>query len=202
MFEPNEQRRLRLMAARARGRRLIDIGYAQIPNRYIEGDEVVGFDLAPRPASPPYTRTVAGDAVSLAAAFPPGSFDTVLAGEIVEHLDDPYRFLRDCRALLAPGGRLVLSTPNPLHPPIWLVEWFRSPRFYFTGEHRHYFLPRWVGRMCHLSGLRVVEEVPVGFMIPFGRKPALPCPVPLSYQVIYVAEPSRAGPTEVSGSRR
>ncbi|MCK6528509.1 class I SAM-dependent methyltransferase [Myxococcota bacterium] len=191
LVEPNETRRLRLMAERARGDRLLDIGFAQIPNHFLRGAQVVGFDLVSRPAEPPYTRTVAGDAAHMTDLLPASAFDTVLAGEIVEHVDDPYRFLRDCRTLLAPGGRLVLSTPNPLHPPIWLAEWLRLPRFYYTREHRHYILPRWVHRMLDLSGFVPVEDVPVGFMVPLGHKPAIPCLLPLSYQVIYVAEPRR-----------
>lgn len=42
----------------------------------------------------------------------PGPFDAICAVEIVEHLENPRHFLRQCRALLRPGGRLLLSTPN------------------------------------------------------------------------------------------
>lgn len=41
------------------------------------------------------------------------AFDTVAALAIIEHLDDPAGFLRTLRGLLAPGGRIVLTTPNP-----------------------------------------------------------------------------------------
>jgi SAM-dependent methyltransferase len=38
--------------------------------------------------------------------------DLVLAGEVIEHLDDPGGFLDGLHALVAPGGRLVVTTPN------------------------------------------------------------------------------------------
>ncbi|MYN11216.1 class I SAM-dependent methyltransferase [Pseudoduganella aquatica] len=41
-----------------------------------------------------------------------GSFDTVFASEIIEHLENPRHFARQCHALLKPGGSVVLSTPN------------------------------------------------------------------------------------------
>ncbi|RWK09368.1 class I SAM-dependent methyltransferase [Mesorhizobium sp.] len=41
-------------------------------------------------------------------------FDTVVGLAIIEHLPDPLRFLNDARRRLAPGGRLVLTTPNPI----------------------------------------------------------------------------------------
>jgi len=41
-----------------------------------------------------------------------GKFDAVFAIEIVEHLENPFRFLRQCAALLKPGGLMFLTTPN------------------------------------------------------------------------------------------
>jgi SAM-dependent methyltransferase len=38
--------------------------------------------------------------------------DVVLAGELIEHLDRPGPFLDAVKQLLAPGGSLVLTTPN------------------------------------------------------------------------------------------
>lgn len=41
----------------------------------------------------------------------PGSFDAILAYELVEHLEAPSTFFGQCRSLLRPGGNLVGSTP-------------------------------------------------------------------------------------------
>lgn len=41
-----------------------------------------------------------------------GSFDVVLAGDIIEHIFDTDEFLTKVRRLLRPGGRLLLTTPN------------------------------------------------------------------------------------------
>jgi SAM-dependent methyltransferase len=42
-----------------------------------------------------------------------GRYDTVLACEIFEHfLHDPMHMLLECRRVLAPGGSLVITTPN------------------------------------------------------------------------------------------
>ena len=39
-------------------------------------------------------------------------FDAVVAIEIIEHLENPFRFVRECSKLLKPGGLLFLTTPN------------------------------------------------------------------------------------------
>jgi 2-polyprenyl-3-methyl-5-hydroxy-6-metoxy-1,4-benzoquinol methylase len=39
-------------------------------------------------------------------------FQAILASEIIEHLENPRHFARECFKILEPGGRMVLSTPN------------------------------------------------------------------------------------------
>jgi len=42
------------------------------------------------------------------------TFDLVVNFQVIEHIDDPLPFLHGLRERLAPGGRLVLTTPNRL----------------------------------------------------------------------------------------
>lgn len=44
--------------------------------------------------------------------FPANSFDVVTLSHVLEHLPDPVATLRVCRAVLRPGGRVVVVTPN------------------------------------------------------------------------------------------
>jgi len=53
---------------------------------------------------------VAGRAEAL--PFPDATFDLVCCFQVLEHLPDPTRFLNEARRVLAPGGRLLLTTPN------------------------------------------------------------------------------------------
>ena len=44
--------------------------------------------------------------------WPDGSFDLALSVEGIEHLENPFAYLRELHRVLRPGGTLVLTTPN------------------------------------------------------------------------------------------
>ena len=46
----------------------------------------------------------------MALPFRPGSFDLVLSHAVIEHVADAPRYLRECARVLAPDGRVYLST--------------------------------------------------------------------------------------------
>ncbi|HVU73892.1 MAG TPA: methyltransferase domain-containing protein [Mycobacteriales bacterium] len=48
-------------------------------------------------------------------------FDVVVAGDVLEHLRDPARLLRDLRGVIAPGGYLATSVPNVAHASVRLA---------------------------------------------------------------------------------
>lgn len=55
-------------------------------------------------------------------------FDTIIAGEIIEHIESPIDFLKYCKSLLKKNGRLILTTPNAtglqyIRDPSWCVNY-------------------------------------------------------------------------------
>lgn len=70
-----------------------------------------------------------------------GPFDGCVAVEVIEHLDSPFRFLRECRALLRGGGILVLSSPNVESLSSRLMFLWNGRLRFFTAEERHHITP-------------------------------------------------------------
>lgn len=181
-----EDRRLRRLADLCRGNTVLDVGYAQQPNRHLRGHRT-GIDLTPsKNPAVRYDEEIVGDVATLPTRFPGRRFDTVICAELIEHLENPYQLLRDLRPLLNDDGVLLVSTPNPLAFPVVVAELLRLKRFFYTKDHLYYFLPRWVERLFEATGFRVVDVEGVGLWTPFMSLPV--GPPSLSYQVIYVGQ--------------
>ena len=182
------RRRLRYMAAQTVGDRLLDVGCAAMPNPYLRGRRVVGFDRNPMDVRPPYTEHVVGDIPALDRLLSDQVFDAVLLGEFIEHVEQPFDVLRLLLAHVAPGGRLILSTPNVIGFPVVVAEYLWLRRFYYTEEHVFCFSPRWVWRLLERSGYRVLKTKGCGLCGPWGWW--FPAPRPLCYHIVYVAAPA------------
>jgi len=172
------------MAQIAQGPRVLDVGFAQLPNPWLlrSDFEVTGIDINAPPSPSGYQRELQGDVFDVDGLDEGGPYDSILAGELIEHLENPYDLLRFFHARVRPGGRLVLSTPNAAAFPTVFWEWTGSDRRFYSRDHTYYFTPRWVRRILQDTGWPEVNVVPVGLW-PLG----VPCPAGISYQVIYWA---------------
>jgi SAM-dependent methyltransferase len=68
---------------------------------------------------------------------PDASVASVLALEVIEHLENPRAFLREIARVVEPGGALVLSTPNIVSIKSKLLFVFREElQLFFDAERR------------------------------------------------------------------
>jgi SAM-dependent methyltransferase len=96
--------------------------------------------------------------------FEDNSFDLVWASEVIEHVADTARWLSEVRRVLAPGGRLLLTTPSHgrLRVAIAGVDRFSEP----LGDHLHLYTKRSLQTLLQEFGfsevrVRAVEGPPL-----------------------------------------
>ncbi len=152
-------------------RNVLDLGCATgevgaAVKRRIPAASVTGVELDPAMAALAAERldhVVAanledGDAIARELAGPP--FDGVIAGDILEHLVDPWRTLRDLRAVLAPGAVIVASLPNVGFWDTWwnaMVRrrWPYRPRGIHDATHLRFFARHNVEPLFSQAGFRI-----------------------------------------------
>jgi SAM-dependent methyltransferase len=108
-------------------RQLIDLGYQNIYTQNAES-----FDL-------------------------PYKFDTIVAGEVIEHLNNPALFLERMKAHLAPGGSAIITTPYPFSAIFFLYALFKFPKTCQNIEHTFWFCPTTFKELAQRVGLRMIH---------------------------------------------
>lgn len=99
------------------------------------------------------------------------AFDVITLWDVIEHVPDPHSAIKMLRDCLAPGGWLVLKTPNAdgLYPRLGRLL---AKRLGFWGHveppgHLYQFTVATLGRMVRGAGLDVVavhhQRIPIGY---------------------------------------
>ena len=128
-----------------------DIGYPSHPNLFLKG-KIIGIDIRHCKAPPNYWKVILASGDSLPFT---NSFDAIFAGEVIEHLENPIKFLIECNRALKEGGKLVLSTPNPYHPGIIIRNILGNTKNLFSDTHLYLLPYRILIKLLELSGFKV-----------------------------------------------
>ncbi len=182
--------RFRALNAHVRMGPILDVGCSAHPNPFLT--DLTGLDLIP-PATPPpnYRTVVLCNLNHEPIPFPDASFGTVMAGDVIEHLENPSAFLREVNRVLVPGGRLVLSTPQASDWWVTMHNWFfrRWINDPDPGEHLQNWTILDMTRLLRKNGFRVDAVEGLFFQTPFLpiriRVKHMPA---LAWQAIYAAE--------------
>ncbi len=120
LIEAEHVARYRWAAQAAAGRTVLDAGCGTAYGAKLLAEagarEVVGVDLAKgvleavAAGMPDNVRLEPGDLRQL--AFEDASFDLIVCFEVLEHFEEPLRVLDELQRVLAPGGLLLISSPN------------------------------------------------------------------------------------------
>lgn len=92
----------------------------------------------------------------------PQKFEVIIAGEVLEHLDAPGMFMSSCAAMLADGGRLAITVPNPWYANVLLKNIFRFTTFVDSSDHVAWYEASVLYELGQRHGLRLDCCVGIG----------------------------------------
>jgi len=162
------------LPAEGAGRSVLDVGCA---SGYLAailascGYRVTGID-APAAATAAFPESVEFITADLDAGLPrlTTRFDYIICADVLEHLKQPARMLRDLPPLLAPGGRLIASLPNSGHAyfrsNVLLGRFPQHDRGLFDRTHLHFYTWQGWSELFSTSGFRIRSVACSG--VPFG----------------------------------
>jgi len=143
--------------------------------RHVCDCELVGADLdwAVVKTAGRALRQLAGISVQRASIYampyPGDCFDAVILSEVLEHIDDDIRGLREAFRVLKPGGVLAVTVPHANYPFMWdpinkLLELAfnrhiqRGPLAGIWANHVRLYTPSQLRRAVSNAGFRIEEE--------------------------------------------
>ncbi len=130
------------------------------------GAKVTGVDAAPENIAAAREHA-AGQGLSISyfagelAMLPLATFDLVTSMEVVEHVTDPAAFIGELAARLAPGGLMILSTPNrTMLSKLLLVEAAERVGAVPRGTHDwdQFLKPEELTGLLEGAGLEVIDR--------------------------------------------
>jgi len=129
--------------------------------------EVVGIEYVTdyaRDAEQHLDRVICDDADAALAREGLGSFDCIVAADVLEHLVDPWATARRCAQLLRPGGTLVVSVPNVQYLKTFKElargHWPREDAGLFDRTHLRWFTIADARELVAQANLTVTEVAP------------------------------------------
>ena len=136
------------------------------------GGDVTGIDAAPQNVAAASAHAerqgllIDYRAIGIESLGVPGGFDLVTSLEVIEHVSDPALFLRGIAGALAPGGLLILSTPNrtPLSR-LTMITIGEGLNVIPKGTHdwRSFVTPEEMDRHLGDAGLEVIDKRGIAF---------------------------------------
>ena len=110
---------------------MLDYGCGGQPYRELFSSKIeryIGADVAAAANTEPDLTFLPGERLAL----PDSSIDTILSTQVLEHVPDHDLYLAECKRLLKPGGKLIITVPMQWRHHEVPFDYFRFTRFGIT----------------------------------------------------------------------
>jgi 2-polyprenyl-3-methyl-5-hydroxy-6-metoxy-1,4-benzoquinol methylase len=84
-------------------------------------------------------------------------FDIIIIGDVIEHINSPNSLFENSIKMLRPGGKIVITTPNPWYANVVLKNIFNGVPFTDSADHAMWFDPSTICELASRSGLSLMK---------------------------------------------
>jgi SAM-dependent methyltransferase len=135
------------------------------------GADIISIDIDPRAIEETRQRMRSVGARSFRAIvsncypipLPEGTADVVVCQEVMEHTDDPIRFLAELVRIGKLGARYLISVPDPVSEHITRIVIPPGVPYFNPPGHQNIFQREELDRLVRSAGLAIEKRVPFGF---------------------------------------
>lgn len=130
---------LNLIPQENRNGTILEIGAASgetllYAKKHNYAEKIYGIELVDIPdsqqSSNEFEDFVIGNIENIDFPFPDVKFDAIILGDVLEHLIDPYKLVRELTQYLSPNGVVIASIPN-------IREWKTMKQILFKGDFKY-----------------------------------------------------------------
>lgn len=124
-------------------------------------NQIFGLDLNQKAvddisSATKYDNLMVGDATDSSRLVSDGGFDVIHAGDVIEHVSNLGGFLGFCKNNLRPGGRIVITTPNPCTTAAYKT--WQKHGIIANMEHTCWITPTNMNELCRRANLTFSES--------------------------------------------
>jgi len=146
-----------------------------------QAGEVCGIELikaAADEAAKNLDHVVVGNIEEMEIPFEHGSFDYVLATDVLEHLYNPWKTLHRMAKFLRKGGHVIVIVPNTqnwriVRDLVFRGDWGYVQKGLLDKTHIRFFTKKTLFEMLEDAGFRNVEIIPGFRLHPRGYRASL-----------------------------
>lgn len=159
MVNKNLHKRAKLIAANISGSKVMDFGSSEgdlhaLLEFYFK-NKITSVDFLGKP-------DIIAD-LNKCLPMNSNSVDTIIASEVIEHLDSPLNFLLECKRVIKKDGRIIITTPNSLSLAELQGFVVKENTLDYVG-HLYGWNKKTFGRLAKRADLKVKKFQHISFM--------------------------------------
>jgi SAM-dependent methyltransferase len=172
-YPKTQERKMRLFAESSRGI-VLDVGGSENPNHFLDASnavrEVYLLDIKEPDTSLPrkyrnFIKFDLNEIIERRLPFNEGFFDTIILGDVLEHLYHPLALLHDAKRILKDDGVLLISLPTPKYYIEVIHNLLFSKPMGFP-EHKILFTRTQMKQFLEILGFKIAKIIGYSFWIP------------------------------------